>query len=328
MKRTILTFFLFFGSTLNALSIVFVHIGNELPTYLRSSLQQARLFNEECSIYLLANQEALTQLSTDWDTTLHNCKISCIACEALEMSRPHKTFRKRSRHDRSFRDGFWIHASERFFYVAAFMKQYGEKDVFHLENDVMLYRDLRSLLPIFHENYSGMIGATLDNDLRCIPGIVYISDFDPLHGLITYMAALAHRRYNDMEVLSMYKRKTGRIHPLPIIPLQYLVENTLENQLGAHAAHPEEYTTHFDAFLSVFDGAALGQYLGGIDPRNGPSSPGFINESCLFDPSKFSYTWKVDEKGRSIPFLKYGSEEYQINNLHIHSKQLHEFQSQ
>ena len=87
------------------------------------------------------------------------------------------------------------------------------------------------------------------------------------------------------------------------------------------------YTNHFYLFNSLFDAAAFGQYLGGEDPRNGHSAPGFINESCIFNPSHFTYTWEEDDQGRLVPYAHYKNEKVRINNLHIHSKNLAPFYS-
>jgi len=77
----------------------------------------------------------------------------------------------------------------------------------------------------------------------------------------------------------------------------------------------------------LFDGAAIGQYLGGVDPRNQKSKPGFINESCVFNPSRFLFEWIKDDKGREIPYAIFKDCKYRINNLHIHSKNLAKFKS-
>jgi hypothetical protein len=97
---------------------------------------------------------------------------------------------------------------------------------------------------------------------------------------------------------------------------------------GHTTQNPEFYSRNFNLFQSVFDAAALGQYLGGIDPfYHGPSLPGFINESCLFNPSAMTYTWERDEEGRLVPYATFKNETYKINNLHIHCKDLKRFSS-
>jgi disulfide oxidoreductase YuzD len=54
---------------------------------------------------------------------------------------------------------------------------------------------------------------------------------------------------------------------------------------------------------------------------------GFINESCVFDPSKWTFEWLLDAQGRKVPYASYHGHKWKINNLHIHSKNLAGFRS-
>lgn len=314
--------FSFLISVLSAHSIVFVHIGPDLPDYLPVAVEQARLFNPECPIYVIGNQAAFQTARFSLDASVQR-----IACETLACSKSHETFRAQSRLDRRTFQGFWTFTSERFFYLEELVRQYALEDVFHLENDVMLYADLTTLLPLFQRHYGGKIGATFDNEARCIPGFVYISQAKPLSELVTLMAARASAGKNDMEMFQEFKTRYGTLYidNLPVVIPAYGRDYRLRTPNGATTANPDRFSQNFADFQSIFDAAAIGQYLGGISPRNGPAVPGFINESCLFNPSVFSYEWKRDVQGRLVPFLQYKGAEYRINNLHIHSKNLHLF---
>jgi hypothetical protein len=80
--------------------------------------------------------------------------------------------------------------------------------------------------------------------------------------------------------------------------------------------------------IYIFDAACYGQYLCGIDPRNGPSAPGFINQDSFFavNARELSYLWRRDEAGRRYPVILVGgsdaTREFRLANLHIHSKNL------
>jgi len=93
----------------------------------------------------------------------------------------------------------------------------------------------------------------------------------------------------------------------------------------------------------VIDGAAIGQYLGGIDPRNIPGysipsniiqvtynnpTKGFINETSdlKINKCRISYDIKHNEN-TTLPLLCYNLNNIPIYNLHIHSKQLYQFSS-
>ena len=84
-------------------------------------------------------------------------------------------------------------------------------------------------------------------------------------------------------------------------------------------------TENFDKFNCIFDAAAMGQYLGGINPKNVThNTVGFINETCVIKYNQFKFIW-ITINGIKRPFLKTGDSIIQIFNLHIHHKDLHNF---
>lgn len=301
-------------------SIVFIHIGKSIPPYAEVAITQAREFNPNASIIMLANQEALNDF---------NCtNITCISCESLTKTTDHADFLAQTSLDAISREGFWLYTSERFLYLADLMAQYELRDVFHLEYDNMLYADLGALLPVFQSHYQG-IGATFDNDARCIPGFVYIRNSEAMNRLSKSFSNHAKDNLNDMQILALFKNENSRdsIDHLPIITNEYVETHELVTPSGHVAAQKSEYAKNIVAFNSIFDAAALGQFLGGIDPRNGLSAPGFINESCVFNPSLITIEWIADKQQRKVPYVVYPHAKYRINNLHIHSKHLENFKS-
>jgi hypothetical protein len=299
-------------------SIVFIHIGEKLPEYLPDALFQARLFNQDCKMFLLANQAALNNF-----TPASNLNLTQIPLESLIQTAQHTEFIKKTR----LSNGFWRYASERFLYLYDFIEQFNEVNIFHLESDTLLYADLTELLPTFLDKYNG-IGAVFDNDDRCIPCFVYISRKRYIRHLADCFLQYAANGKNDMEVLALLQKNNNRsISNLPIIMSSYQAKHPLQTPSGKKTVTPDRYSTNIDSFNSIFDGAALGQYLGGIDPRHGLSEPGFVNESCLFNPQHLAFTWATDNLGRKIPYMTFGAETYRINNLHIHSKNLKPFLS-
>jgi len=303
-------------------SIVFVHLGKAIPPYVQIAIDQAREFNPQASMILLANQEALEKADACSDGA------RCIACESLVKSDDHEAFLAKTALDAHSRDGFWLYASERFLYLADLIAQHELHNVFHLEYDNMLYVDLQELLPIFQKQYPG-IAATFDNDERCIPGFVYIRDSEVMNRLAKFFGDHAGDNLDDMHILAMFKNETSEAicDHLPIITKEYVDEYPLVSNFGHVASDRSNYFKNIDVFKSIFDAAALGQFLGGIDPRNGESAPGFINERCLFKPSLLKIEWIPDNQNRKIPYVVYPHARYRINNLHIHSKNLERFKS-
>jgi hypothetical protein len=311
--RWLLAFF--FAFSLFSEAFVFVHVGPTPPPYLPIAIEQTRLFNKTCPIYLLIDQKAISKLPKHLSAYI-------IPLESLQKSDSHKKYEKNNTQKE-----FWRYTTERFFYLEEFIRQYKLRDVFHMENDIMIYFDATAALPLFQTHYSGMIAACFDNDNRCIPSFLYISHLTPIEKLAEFIAQKARHRLNDMELLSQFKnafRGTYADH-LPIVMPSY--DRPLRNASGQVAQTPSHYTNHFDAFQSIFDAAAWGQYLGGIDPLHKNSKPGFINESCLFNPSYIQFEWRKDEEGRQVPYVTYKGQTCRLNNLHIHCKNLAIFSS-
>lgn len=307
-------------SKLCAHSLVLVHIGQEIPEYMRYCMQQIRMFNS-CNVYLIASNDALQK----FNPALNEFNIIGVPCESLEKSYHHQKFTEAER----LENGFWRYTTERFFYIEELARQLQLTDIFHIEYDNMLYVDLETLLPIFQEKYP-FIAATFDNDQRCIPGFVYFKNEEALRLLVKFLAKRSLQSKNDMQTLALFKtsEKTKTyIDSLPITLPEYCQYHKLISPHGHLGKIESDYFQNIDAFNSIFDAAALGQYLGGIDPRNANSGPGFINESCVFNPSLFEYQWISDEHGRKIPYIIFMQQKYRINNLHIHSKNLKKFLS-
>jgi hypothetical protein len=70
----------------------------------------------------------------------------------------------------------------------------------------------------------------------------------------------------------------------------------------------------------IFDGAALGQYLLGVDPihTNGLVISGYQNSDYNFNISRFK--WSIPRLGKLIITIQ--NIDYQILNLHAHSKEI------
>lgn len=324
MKKYIFLLFWYPLMVFSEVNIVFVHIGGNIPSYSNIAFRQAKIFNEEASIYFLANRNALDKMKNIPEF------VQQVSLESLTISPWHEQFIKKSLLDRKFRGGFWLYTTERFFYLEEFARQYDLRNIFHLENDVMLYCNLEEMLPVFEECYP-TIGATFDCDTRVIFGFGYFNNSKPLTTLAKFLSKDLSRN-NEMLVISKFRgfdRKA--IDFLPIIFPRFIEDNILINKLGNKPANPKNYCKNFEKFNSVFDAAALGQYIGGGDPRNikdkKQRGPGFINETAVFNSSHMEYKWICDDMGRKSPYISYKDELIRINNLHIHSKELEKFTS-
>jgi len=87
-----------------------------------------------------------------------------------------------------------------------------------------------------------------------------------------------------------------------------------------------EFSENLEVFNSLFDPASYGQLVGGTQSEGPGAKPQdhYIGRWLIANP-QYSVIWK-EENRLKIPYLNYGSG-IKINNLHIHSKNLHKYMS-
>jgi len=205
--------------------------------------------------------------------------------------------------DKTFRAGFWFHTSARFFVIHAFMLKYGVRNVIHIENDVLLYYNcVEELVNTFTDK---KLYIPFDTYERNIASIVYIPDADIFGEILKYYDFAK----NDMCNFSEIRKKTGLIQNLPIFVSD---SSNLERAF---------VTNGFQKY--IFDAAAIGQLIGGVDPRNaGGDTRGFVNETCVIKyKDEGNIVWKEID-GFKKPFIQIKGTEVPIFNLHIHCKDL------
>lgn len=298
--------------------LAFVYIGTSLPKHMRTAVEQARLFNADTPIFILGNIDAIQLL--DWS----DLEIILVPIESLPISQSHRKYIKSTQ-----ATGFWRYALERFFVLDNFIQEYGLSNVFHIENDVMLYCSLSEKLPQFKKSYPNMLATAFDCDQRAIPSFVYISNPSTSGLLANFIQENDCLNMTDMEMLNLFKNTyyQARGSALPILIPAYADDYPLINIFKNISNDPGFFSNHLDDLGMIFDAAALGQFLGGIDPILGESKSGFLGEASIFLPMHFVFDWKKDEKERWVPYISYNGIVYPIANLHIHSKKLNLFSS-
>jgi len=278
------------------MNIILVSINN-FQEYILTNISQLIRLNHS-NIYVIINKRFEIFFSSFDD------KIKLIFVEDLNDE---YKYISNSRLDKNFRDGFWMLCSARFYYIYEAMKKYDLKDVIHLENDVLLYYNCDILNGCFDKS---RVYLPFDTFNRNIASIMYI----PEHNILKSILDNYDLSKDDMNNFSSIQKKTGLIENLPIF-IPSLFDNSEYNFV----------TKNYDKFQFIFDAAAIGQYLGGIDPKNEPGNTvGFVNETCVIKYNNFKFEW-CDKDNIKKPFIKIKDILYPIFNLHIHSKKLDNF---
>jgi hypothetical protein len=297
-------------------SIVFIHSGSSAPpSYLKNALVIAANIASKSKVYVLLNEIHIDSIRQDLvepgevDLTGKVLdRIIFIKIEDIPQSELTKQFQVSARLDRSFRNGFWFSASYRFFILADFMSALDIENCIHLENDVVLYFDPTDRVEQFRA--FAEFAVPLDR-VRAIPGIVWFKNADIAVKLIQFISNRSDS--NDMDTLGAFVlRDDLGSKPLPTVPLGYAQSKNLAL---------DRYCQGLEAFGGIFDGAAIGQYIGGVHWMNDSSDTRFFeNESSDFHIADCEFSWKYGD--HRSPVVRFGGIETPVLSLHAHSKDL------
>lgn len=307
-------------------SLVFLHVGDSVPNYFLHTLFQSLLIHQTCfiNVYILVNKINIPTLQKHISNfNLYEKEIlTSIFFIPLELlKQQYDVYEKynqlMNKYETEnpqlfqFRNKFWKVSTERFYYIYSFMIKYNLSNVFHLENDIMLYTPIPAIYNNIQDS-SDRLWVVQDSKHRAIGSIVFIPSSSTLHQFLQFSNTVLSKSYvNDMTLLGLY-------------PLKYKFPDTPTKNIG------------------VFDGAAIGQYLGGTDLRNSNQTShkyinhtiGFVNETSQFKPNTCDYMCVYQDYLLHYPkhLKRYfcsdkQNNHYQIHNLHIHSKQPYTFSS-
>ena len=280
------------------MNVVLVSIGTFQEYILINIRQLLRLGHT--SIYVITNTDFFDKFAEYAD------RIHLISANELNDKFEYHT---KTRMNMNFRDAFWVLTSSRFFYIYAFMAKYDIQDVIHLENDVPIYYHCDILGDLLDKT---RIYIPMDAYTRAIASVVYI----PRAAVLEKVLGQYQHNLNDMENFSILARNNPDL--FGFFPICFSRPDDSSEMAFV--------TQRFSEFNMIFDAAAMGQYLGGVDPRNiAGDTTGFVNETCVIKYDEFEFSWKTGSDGIRRPFLNDGSEVYPIFNLHIHCKNLANF---
>jgi len=300
------------------MNVIFFHVGrNGLPEYQEDHFKQFRLFNPDIPTYYLTQKQFMKSPLF--------AKYNIVSLDINDYYSKYISHFVTFFHYGVLPDAyqFWVVAATRLMYIENAMRVLGLRNVYHYENDVLIYYDIKTLHNKFHSLYPTM-AITVGGPDKCITGFMYINNPKPL-GHMTKWFVDSLRTYNKKTLQIMYgmdmvnemtlMRAFSREFPdelqfLPILPFG-------------------EWSNNYTEFGSLFDPASYGQFVGGNVQEKQPGlmpDDHYIGKLLQANPD-YTVVWKEDKLGRKIPYFKFDGQEVKINNLHIHSKNLHLYQS-
>lgn len=280
-------------------------MGKNIVIVYTSSIGIPPYVNDSLS-HLLANTSADIHFISDkkWESSvLEDDRVFFAGIESLNIQGVFPDFLISKYGD--FKDEFYSRTSSRFLYISEYAKKVDLSDFWHIEADNLLF-GFDDFSNFDQSDLTEEIGLIKDCEERCVPSVIWFKNNKAAEALASFV--YSNNNLEDMKALSLYYDffKNDKVFLLPLFPPSNLDSESLS------------FSEHFERFGgSVFDGAALGQYLFGIDLFDEELSiktVGFINESC-----KVPYSFSKICFERSVPYLH---NEVRVNNLHIHSKNI------
>lgn len=206
------------------------------------------------------------------------------------------------------REALFMRSFERFFLLKNLMAYNRLSDVLFLELDNLLYDNPTKWLGAFQQKDMAFM---FDNYDRCSSGICYVKNTDILTMFIgdcREFISNSTEFMSEMTVLyRFYMKNMERIQLLPIL---------------WEGIYPKQVYENSQAYEGIFDAAALGIYIGGMDIAltEGKVIPKAKMRFSYLDYSPFETVWR-EEEGLRIPYIQNPEGKWiRINNLHLHSK--------
>tara|TARA_B110000305_G_C19394146_1_gene616498 strand:- start:394 stop:1257 length:864 start_codon:yes stop_codon:yes gene_type:complete len=282
------------------MNIIIVALGI-VPKYLDDCIKQISLTQKNYTIHLIKSRSS--------DYTNNNCLV--VDAENIPISEKHSHFIKNSKLiKKKFRNYFWRFSTERLYVIDDYLQMQNLKDIIHIETDVLLYQDLELVMPVLR-NYN--FACVRDSNIRVIGSIIFIKNKE----ISKKISSIANDYIdeNDMVILHHIEKKLNNTLCLPVGIQDIYIKN----------------------LRYIFDGASIGQFVGGIDSRNKTrkimslinrikkkfmedAEVSFVNKNSNVNISEWEIKW-INNK----PYKKINDHLIPIINLHIHSKNLKRF---
>jgi hypothetical protein len=287
--------------------LIWVFLGERLPDYAISAIELNAQTSGFDSMWLLANGVRPRGLPSS---------IRYVGLEEFYSDRRFTAFSEKSNLSRDFRDGFWLKATERLFVLESFASAQKIDAFVHAELDVLVMRPYELLNEIHRSGLAGLFAPreTLD---RTMASFLFCNSLKALAEILDFF--IEHPEIgNEMDMLghiSRHKEELG-LHALPTAEVLYRQKSTFERHISWPIIGWKSE--------SVVDGAVLGRWLLGVDPRN-TSNRGTKN--LLQNPP---YTVHFPEPLNKLSFrfnkrswaldVRSDGEWKKVVALHVHSK--------
>jgi hypothetical protein len=221
--------------------------------------------------------------------------------------------------DPHWRKGYWLRIYGRFLALRNYCNQSGldpHTPVIHLESDMASFITEQLLTEILHESDALNRMAFIDTETAC-PGVIVSRNAAAMAALCAAVLTDVHAGRNRSDMQSLAMADSHLLRPLATLPEQSM------RTMQVRTADAEGVLGQEQPAALIFDAAAVGQYLFGIDPRNqqGILMPGYRETRGGLDPGYWqNWSLALCEDGVTRVTAKAGDQLLVLANLHIHAK--------
>lgn len=288
--------------------------------YVWHSIYQARIFNPLLPIHIIFNDAELAaspatkerQEQLGFDTFVYNPR---------ELGGVHTEFKQRFFiQGKMTPDGntdFNLYTTQRLFALHWYMVTHNVTDLWHTENDNLIYTNLANLVPAMHACKVGL-GVPFTETSEGVASLIFLDNAEALHRFLLFvvevfkMPKLVASKYvnneyvNDMSLLGKYYDLHEQVSGAVKLP------STTAYRAGENCL--------WDRYKLLFDAEVVGQWYGGTWAKPGEQ---LWWPSRIFDPRSLKWIWKDSPNGHRVPYLG----PHRLLNMHCHSKRLMFFMS-
>ena len=271
---------------------LFYHSG-KIPNYLKYSLESVKKSDTDANIFLACDQE------------YQQPGVEVVDINKLNSSRIEKI--KNLRYFKGWSDNpLWESSLLRIFYLYEVAKFLKIDQFVHFDNDVILYKpftEIKNLLTNQKLNITPLTNSFL------VFGYSFVNSLS----IYDEICEKVFEIYNSPDRYEKQYYEGKKIIEMKALYIAYKENPNLFNLLPVHPKDSENY---------VFDPASYGQYLSGV--HNKRFSRKFTDETHILG-SDLKNKYLVPSFKKKKVTVNFKDKDYQLVNLHIHSKKLRKY---
>ena len=292
------------------MNIVLFHRGPSLPDHIKCCINQIFNIIPDAKIYFLTNLNI---------AKTNNKNITIVNIEEFNVPDISNYFA----HDIPEHVQLWQTAALRLFYIEEFLQKYNINDAIHFDNDVLVFSNLKKLLPKF-KKFNFLITAHFETEY--VFGFSYIKNNKSLTPINNSLLQLVNLPFSELQA------RVNSECPHEMRLLNY-INTTNNNKYIDHLPVVVEGqgSDNFDIFQTIFDPSTYGKHVAGSHCL-GPHNKHYVETPDWHGTELHHYAGPHISSGKikvifdgKYPLITYNNKTYAVNNLHIHDKNLKDF---